>query len=155
MRPLAIAALAVAFVLGNVPAVLSGEWMKVVGATIVLALMAGAARVGYHLGRASNQVVQAVREEVDEHRERAEVAPDRPQTYDLTVGWLTVGDPEATSASGTVHRSLTAFELDARLAEHGINRRADAIRGRHTLSRPAGLQVTWTPSTTDTTGETR
>jgi hypothetical protein len=75
------------------------------------------------------------------------------QTYDLTTGFLTVGDPEATSASETIRRGLTEDELAAALAEHGITRPAGAIRGRHTLR--GGLQLTWTPSTTDTTGETR
>lgn len=67
--------------------------------------------------------------------------------YDLTVGFHDGDDP-------SVYRGLTQGELANKLAEHDVELPANAIRGRHTRAED-GLQLTWQPSTTDTTGETR
>jgi hypothetical protein len=81
------------------------------------------------------------------------LASNTAQTYDLTVGWLYPGDPQATTDSQRIYRHLTAGDLWHRLIEAGVPTHIAAeANGRTTL--PGGMQLTWT-RTTDTTGETR
>ena len=80
MRTLAAATFIAVFVLANLPAAFAGEWKKVLAATAVVIVAAVAGAVGYALGKATAQVDQIVREEVDEHRERDEFAMElRPE----------------------------------------------------------------------------
>lgn len=85
---------------------------------------------------------------------RARTAQPLPSTateaeprFDLITCWFT---SEETGAGGgqQILRDLTAAELDAKLAEHGITRH-EGDRGRVTLAQPRGLQLLWQPAGTD------
>lgn len=67
--------------------------------------------------------------------------------FDLITGLFT---SSAVGAGGghQILRDLTAAELDAKLAEHGITRH-EGDRGRVTLAQPRGLQLLWQPAGTD------
>jgi hypothetical protein len=114
-------------------------------AAVALALIAVAARVGYHLGRASAKAEQAIHEEVDQPRDQfgMQVRPNLTcpagHTYDLTIG-------------DTVYRRITVGKLAGLLFTHDVpSYLVDQDRGDTTM--PDGLRITWQP-TTDT-GETR
>lgn len=66
-------------------------------------------------------------------------------TYDLLTGLLYPDDREATENSRSfVAQGLTADQLTAKLAGHGITRHADDDTGEHT--RTGGHQLIWRPS---------
>lgn len=85
--------------------------------------------------------------DLDPFNERLIPKYQPPTTYDLTVGWHDSTDEP------TVYRGLTRTQLINRLAEHGITPKAIDVGGRHTFR--GGKQLTWQPSTIDTTGEAR
>jgi hypothetical protein len=99
---------------------------------------------------AANRKVNQILDEADgpdPFAMKLRVEPRDDCTYDLTIGfhWAT---------GGQILRNLTRTQLLAKLAEHAVPADiATAEIGKTTQH--GGLQLSWRPSTTDTTGETR
>lgn len=158
MRTLAITVLVAAFVLGNLQPAAAGQWSRVFAATVVVVLMAAAGWFGYVFGRASAKTDQTYSQELGRDPDHKGLGPKEfamdvrvepaDLLYDLTVGF------NGSTADPAIHRGLTIVDLRLKLAEHAITLPDNAIRGRHSRNTD-GLQLTWQPSTTDTTGDPR
>lgn len=133
----------------NLAGVFASSVMNLGDRTFFL-FLAGFVGFGWLALRAADRAVDA---HIQPRPNPAEFAEDliprnhAPATYNVTVGVYGVDHPETL-------RGLTRSQLLATLAQHGITPDNDAISGRHTLSEGA-KHITWGPSTTDITGETR
>ena len=142
------AAVAVGAGISLAAALREGEWDRALGGIAVVAIATAAAWIGYRIGVANAQATQTYREGLGPKDFAMDLRVDPADLlYDLTVGFHSWDAP-------TRYSGLTASELANKLAEHNVARPANAIRGRYTRASD-GLQVTWQPSTTDTTGDDR
>lgn len=149
---------AASFAIGSIPTVFNGQWGQLGTSVVILTVIASIAAMFFHLGRASAKAEQIYREELDSDPDpfaaQLHVEYRDTQTYDLTIGLLTPGDPKATEDSQSILRHLTRDDLITVIAQHGGHRwQALTPTGRLTLR--GGAQLTWQPSTTDTTGDDR
>lgn len=120
-------AAATAFYIGTIPALIAATVLILAAAAIFAAQMVWAV-----------QINRIFREEVDAHR--IEYQP--PNAYDLNTG------------TNPTEHNLTADALEDRLLALGVpGYIAAAQEGEYDTD--TGLALTWQPSATDTTGETR
>lgn len=153
------AAILGALTIGISPAFFTGEWRRALGGAAVIAAVIVGAWIGYRIGHANALAERAFQVEAARGTKSndpdpfAEQLRDEP-TYDLTHGAYNPDTPHTDRDGHAFYSGLDTFELTARLHNLGVPPHiAAAEAGEYVDS--DGKQITWHPTATDTTGETR
>lgn len=154
-----VAALTASLVLGSAPAIFTGEWHRALVGVAVVAAAIAAAWIGYRTGHAAARAERAYQVELargsdpDPFNGQLRIEHRDEPTYDLTHGAY---NPEArTDRDGhAFYSGLDTFELTARLHDLGVPPHIAAAEAGEYVDSDS-KQITWHPTITDTTGETR